>query len=281
MIAASHGSDTSHAAARPRAIHVRTRPTSTTVRPSTSTTRAATTTTTARTSTTVAPTTTPTTTARTNHSPATPPSTATAPLLVTRIAGIGGAQQVVVVATNGASSSTATVTAYERGATGWTQVFGPWFSYIGRGGVAPAGAKREGDGRTPSGVFGFDFMFGVDANPGVRFAFRRITGPNIVWDDDPASANYNEWVDDTTASAGASPEPMDTTPSYLYGAVIAYNDTRTPGLGSGIFLHVSHGSPTHGCVSLSEGELLDVLRWLDPARSPRIAIGTVASLTSG
>ena len=97
----------------------------------------------------------------------------------------------------------------------------------------------------------------------------------------PHEPNYNEWVDDTTASAGASPETMDTTPSYLYGAVIAYNDARTPGLGSGIFLHVSHGSPTHGCVSLSESELLDVLRWLDPARSPRIAIGTLASLTSG
>ena len=33
-------------------------------------------------------------------------------------------------------------------------------------GVAPAGQKREGDGRTPSGVYGFDFMFGVNADPG-------------------------------------------------------------------------------------------------------------------
>ena len=28
---------------------------------------------------------------------------------------------------------------------------------------------------------------------------------------------------------------MDATPSYLYGAVIGYNDARTPGLGSGSF----------------------------------------------
>jgi hypothetical protein len=33
-------------------------------------------------------------------------------------------------------------------------------------------------------------------------------------------------------------------------------------------------------VSLPEGDLLDVLRWLDPSQSPRIAIGTLSSLTS-
>ena len=71
---------------------------------------------------------------------------------------------------------------------------------------------------------------------------------------------------------------MDNTPSYDYGAVIAYNDARTPGLGSAIFLHVSHGSSTAGCVSLPTEELLALLRWLDPSRAPRIAIGTVSAL---
>jgi L,D-peptidoglycan transpeptidase YkuD (ErfK/YbiS/YcfS/YnhG family) len=199
-------------------------------------------------------------------------------LLVTRLAGIGSAQQVIAVVAGGYGTGTATVSAYDRGANGWRQVFGPWPAFIGRNGVAPIGAKREGDGRTPSGVFGFDFMFGIDPDPGVHFPFRRITGANIVWDDDPASTSYNEWVDTNVASAGADPEPMDSTPSYLYGAVIAYNDARTPGLGSAIFLHVSHGSSTAGCVSLPFDELLTVLRWLDPARSPRIAIGTLATL---
>src|SRR4051812_38213219 len=105
---------------------------------------------------------------------------------------IGNAQQVVAVVANGPGA--ATVTAYERTGNAWRQVFGPWFSYIGRNGVAPIGAKREGDGRTPSGVFGFDFMFGVAADPGTRFPFRRITGPDIVWVDDPANPYYNEWV---------------------------------------------------------------------------------------
>ncbi len=66
---------------------------------------------------------------------------------------------------------------------------------------------------------------------------------------------------------------MYVSPAYDHGAVIAYNTTRTPGLGSAIFLHVSNGGPTAGCVSLPAGQLLDVLRWLDPAHGPRIVIG--------
>jgi len=66
---------------------------------------------------------------------------------------------------------------------------------------------------------------------------------------------------------------MDQTPAYDYGAVIAYNTARTPGLGSAIFLHVDVGGPTAGCVSLPMGELLDMLRWLAPARSPLIEMG--------
>jgi len=108
---------------------------------------------------------------------------------------------------------------------------------------------------------------------------RRITGSNIVWDDDSSSANYNRWIDTNTASAGVSPEPMYNTPSYDYGAVIAYNAARTPGLGSAIFLHVSSGGSTAGCVALPQGQLLDVLRWLDPAQQPRIVMGVRGVVT--
>ena len=44
-------------------------------------------------------------------------------------------------------------------------------------------------------------------------------------------------------------------------------------LGSAIFLHINIGTPTAGCVTLPVGELLKVLRWLNPAASPRIAMG--------
>ena len=129
-------------------------------------------------------------------------------------------------------------------------MFGPWLAHVGRNGFAPTGEKREGDGRTPSGAYGLSFFFGVRGNPGVKFPYRDVTGPWIVWDDDSSSANYNLWIDTRTDSAGANPEPMHVPGVYDYGAVIAYNTARAPGLGSAIFLHVSSGGSTAGCVSL-------------------------------
>jgi L,D-peptidoglycan transpeptidase YkuD (ErfK/YbiS/YcfS/YnhG family) len=69
-------------------------------------------------------------------------------------------------------------------------------------------------------------------------------------------------------------------PAYNYGAVIAYNSANTPQLGSAIFLHVFTGGATAGCVSLPSDQLLQILRWLDPSRSPRIIMGTTAAVTS-
>ena len=242
--------------------------TSTTVAPS-STARPTTTTTTS-----------PPTVATTTQPPATaaPPTTAPAPLLVTQLSDIGSAQQVITVAADGYGTHVATLTAYQRDGSAWRTVFGPWTASVGRNGVAPPGEKREGDGRTPSGTYGFDFMFGTNPNPGVQFPFRTITGTNIVWDDDSASPNYNRWIDTNTESAGTSPEPMYVR-AYRWGAVIAYNRARTPGLGSAIFLHLATAASTAGCVALPQDQLLSLLRWLDPARQPRIAIGTLSELT--
>ena len=169
------------------------------------------------------------------------------------------------------------MTTYAHNANGWRQVFGPWAARIGYNGFAPAGQKREGDGRTPSGSFGFQYMFGVEPNPGVRYSYRPALSTSW-WDDDPSSAHYNEWVDSRSGDPGRAPEPMRQVPAYRYGAVIAYNTARTRGLGSAIFLHVAHTGATSGCVSLPESELLAVLRWLDPAQSPRIVMGTASSV---
>jgi L,D-peptidoglycan transpeptidase YkuD (ErfK/YbiS/YcfS/YnhG family) len=174
----------------------------------------------------------------------------------------------VIAASCGATR--AELTAYRREGGRWHRIFGPWTVWIGRNGMARPGAKREGDGRTPSGTFGFGFFFGVDPNPGVHFPYRRIH-PYDVWDDDPSSPLYNQWVDDQYADPGAAPEPMDVS-AYDYGAVIAYNTARTPELGSAIFLHINIGTPIAGCVTLPEGELLEILGWLNPTASPQITV---------
>jgi L,D-peptidoglycan transpeptidase YkuD (ErfK/YbiS/YcfS/YnhG family) len=191
------------------------------------------------------------------------------PAAVTAVRRVSSQLVTVTAAAYGATQ--AELTAYQRVDGTWHRVFGPWIAWIGRNGMAPPGAKREGDGRTPSGTFGFGFFFGVDPDPGVHFPYRRIDTYD-VWDDDPSSPLYNEWVDDRYANPGAAPEPMDVS-AYDFGAVIAYNTARTPGRGSAIFLHINIGTPTAGCVTLPVGELLEILRWLNPADSPRITMG--------
>jgi L,D-peptidoglycan transpeptidase YkuD (ErfK/YbiS/YcfS/YnhG family) len=198
-------------------------------------------------------------------------------LLVTRLKGVGNATQVISVTTAHYGSTHATVQAFAKSATGWRRVAGPWSAWIGRDGFAPPGAKREGDGRTPSGSYHFSFFFGVDANPGVRYPWRHAAA-NDYWDDDSKSPRYNTWVTNRR-SAGSDPEPMDAPPSYDDVAVIAYNTARKPGRGSAIFLHVTHHSATSGCVALPRAHLLQLLRWLNPKDHARIIMGRTATVT--
>lgn len=73
--------------------------------------------------------------------------------------------------------------------------------------------------------------------------------------------------------------------------MIAINCNRQPGTspldsarplgasrGGGIWLHVDHGGPTHGCVSISEEHMKELLLAFDPALHPVIVMGDAASL---
>ena len=219
------------------------------------------------------PSSTPTTSSSTSITGRRPTATTTTTTTVTAPPGLeraGDAGEAIVVTAHGAGATTARLAAYERQGDGWRVVTGPIAARVGARGVAPPGAKREGDGRTPAGTFGFDFAFGRAEDPGTRLPYRRIT-PSIVWDDDPASPRYNTWVDSSAADAGARPEPMDVA-AYDLGAVIAYNTARAPGAGSAIFLHITTGRATAGCVALAADELRRLVLWLDPARAPVIVI---------
>jgi L,D-peptidoglycan transpeptidase YkuD (ErfK/YbiS/YcfS/YnhG family) len=211
-----------------------------------------------------------------------PPATAKAlrtarHALPTRLNGVHDATQVISVISSGYGSSTATVRAFRKRDGKWHRVFGPASAWIGYAGFAPPGAKREGDGRTPSGSYTFSYFFGTAPNPGVHFRWRHAHSYDY-WDDDPASPRYNTWVDSRHRSAGRSPEPLHVRP-YRDVAVINYNAARTPGLASAIFLHVTHHSATNGCVSLPRRQVIRLLRWLRPSHHPRIIMGTAATVT--
>jgi L,D-peptidoglycan transpeptidase YkuD (ErfK/YbiS/YcfS/YnhG family) len=182
--------------------------------------------------------------------------------------------QVITVTNTQQTRTYALFNAFRLAGGTWTHTWGPWTARIGQQGFANPGQKIEGDALTPQGSYGFQFMFGVKANPGVHFHWRHAYTYDY-WDDDPASSRYNLWTDTRHYGAGLNPEPMHIVPVYNYAAVIAYNLARTPGAGSAIFLHVGDGQATAGCVSLPQTDLLKIIRWLTPGSDPVIAMGVL------
>jgi L,D-peptidoglycan transpeptidase YkuD (ErfK/YbiS/YcfS/YnhG family) len=200
-----------------------------------------------------------------------------------RVAVPADARQLVTVEAASTRTTHATLRLWRRvDATGcWDASGGPWPARVGRNGLSAN--RHEGDGTTPLGTFAFGTtMYGVASDPGVRFRYHRLVCGDW-WNEDVSSSTYNTFQHVacgarppfSTKSEGLWQQPT----AYVHFAVIAYN-TRpvVAGRGSGIFLHAQTGGPTNGCVSLTRATLVRVLRWLDPAASPRIAIATSAQL---
>ena len=64
-------------------------------------------------------------------------------------------------------------------------------------------------------------------------------------------------------------------------SLFARHPQRIAGRVSGIFLHVTDGSPTWGCVAIGREEMRSVLNWLDPSASITIGVGTPSLAASG
>ena len=192
-----------------------------------------------------------------------------------------GARQLVTVEAKVAKTTHAELRTWRRAGDCWVAATGPYAARLGRNGLSAN--RREGDGTTPTGLFGIGrTMYGNEPNPGVRFAYRRLRCGDW-WDEDPSSPTYNSFQHvpcGTEPPFGGASEGMWQQPRpYPFLAVIEYNMRPVvPGRGSGIFLHAQTGGPTIGCVSLRRDELRAVLRWLRPGARPMIAIGTSGQL---
>lgn len=202
--------------------------------------------------------------------PPPPPPAPAPPLLVQQLASVGNAQQVVTVSSTSWGTDVATLQTFQKDAGGWRAVFAPMSAFIGRYGFSAQ--KQEGDLKTPAGRYGFGIMFGQRANPGVKFPYRQADSQS-VWVDDVNSPYYNTWQENA-ALKGEHLDASGYATAYAYAVDIGYNTSPVvPGKGSAIFLHVSTGGGTAGCVSLAQSNLLEVLRWLDPEKNPVIVMG--------
>ncbi|MGW7290560.1 L,D-transpeptidase family protein [Streptomyces sp. NPDC054847] len=185
----------------------------------------------------------------------------------TRAAVPEDALQAVVVTGKDADSNRATAVLYEREpGQGWQPASGPWHGHNALKGWT--GDHRQGDLRSPVGVFGLTDAGGRLPDPGTELPYDR--GPAF-----------------RISGRGFEGEPLAGSFDY----VVAVNYNRRPGTtpldwtrplgagkGGGIWIHVDHGGPTQGCVSLPRGRMKELLRWLDPARRPVVVMGDAAAL---
>ncbi len=182
---------------------------------------------------------------------------------------VGQPSQWIVVGVPAAPDTTGTLTAYQRFGQQWKAVLGPTKAKVGSLGV---GVPGDGIHRTPEGTFTFDQAFGREPNPGTKMPYFQATSQDW-WDEDASSPTYNTHVRSATNPSSITENLYDSGPVYDYAVNIAVNPQRIPGKVSGIFLHVTDGSPTWGCVAIGREEMKSILTWLDPAASPRITIG--------
>lgn len=204
-------------------------------------------------------------------------------------------RQILLVTTPAPDAVDGQLQRYQRSGSGdsWQAVGHAVPIVVGKNGLAwgsgllpaPASAspliKREGDGKSPAGVFalGTSFGYAAKALPGARLSYLALDAATECVDDTD-SRHYNRIVARTaqTPDWNSAERMRDMGESYRWGIVVDHNHIAAPaagpqpaaGGGSCIFLHVwkGPGNGTAGCTAMAQPEIETLLAWLDPQRRP-------------
>ena len=198
------------------------------------------------------------------------------------------AQQLVLVVTPDWNADHGTLHRYERSGETWHETADAQPVMIGRAGAAwglglhasghRGPSKREGDGRSPAGVFALGEAFGYAPTAETALPYVPMQASSYCVDVS-ASPLYNRIVDahvvGAEAVAGAT-EPMrrdlhaDGDQRYRLGFVIGHNEQARPMAGSCIFAHLwkSPTDATTGCTAMAPATMEALVAWLRPDRRP-------------
>lgn len=174
------------------------------------------------------------------------------------------ANQLFVVAAIG--KTTAYVSMHQKDEDGnWKQIL-TTPGYIGKEGLDKT---KEGDSKTPTGTYHFNYAFGINADPGCKaFEYQQVTDDDYWSGDQREGYHYNEMVsikDYPDLNVEDSEHIVEYPVHYKYCMNISWNDDGTPGKGSAIFLHcLGPQKPyTGGCVALPEDKVITALQNVD------------------
>jgi L,D-peptidoglycan transpeptidase YkuD (ErfK/YbiS/YcfS/YnhG family) len=205
-------------------------------------------------------------------------------ILALNQARIGNSAQIVLVTNEYLGSPKANIQTFEKINGQWVEKFDNIPGTVGISGFARYKEKKEGDKKTPTGIF---FLGPVYTYPQVKVSTkmeRWEAGKNDYWIDDINSAQYNRWVtsnSDPKNNNVSREVMMREDGKYKYGIAIQYNMDQVKGKGSVITVHVLIGNKgTVGCIAIPQEELIDIIGWLDRAKNPLIIMGTEQELVT-
>lgn len=192
-------------------------------------------------------------------------------------------RQLITGVTDSWSSTRAQLQLWTRTAAGGWVASGPaWDAVIGHAGTGwgigrhgrdQRPAKREGDGKSPAGIFALRRSYGYAATPPAGTKLQYETAGVLECVDDPDSQRYTQIVDGTREKRDWKSSERMKRDDALYQWVIdiAHNPDRLPDAGSCIFFHVWGGresSTTTGCTAMAQDKLEALMLAIDPAAEP-------------
>ncbi|MDX9813970.1 MAG: L,D-transpeptidase family protein [Sulfurimonadaceae bacterium] len=130
--------------------------------------------------------------------------------------------------------------------------------------------KKEGDGKTPIGIYSIESGFGY-SHTKTALTYNK-TPYNLICIDDTSSEFYNKILPIPQTPLKSFELMYRDDDQYKLGLVLSHNKNGLKGNGSCIFVHIQKekDAPTAGCVSMSEGDLRKILLWLDRDKNPTI-----------
>ena len=203
-----------------------------------------------------------------------------------------GSEQIVTVVTSSRADSLGTLRRFERSGNGeWHAVGAPVPVLLGKNGMAwgrgihpaqPGEQKREGDEKTPAGLFRLGLILGDAAEPpsGTRAPYVRKT-ERTAWIGHSGlsdGARYNHLYvlpEGTVPPAWWEKEMMKPdTPAHELMVLIEHNyPDSVADAGSAIFFHIQR-SPVRrsaGCTVMPREAIEELIAWLDPKKKPLLA----------
>ena len=135
--------------------------------------------------------------------------------------------------------------------------------------------KREGDKKSPAGIFELGTAFGYAAPSAATFVKANYTHvvSTTMCIEDGASARYNQIIDENSEEAdwNSTDHMLRKDDLYEWGMFVLHNQpTPLANAGSCIFLHVwrKNDSGTAGCTAMDKQKMKEILSWVDPSSHP-------------